>query len=241
MARVNIGFGVFSYLPVIFFFLSTIGNAQTLTEDSLVQFSGYVYNKENNEPIKARITYEKLPYGDDYGIAGSDSTGRYSIMVILNRSYSFTIKAEGFNSLKESVKIEKLNIEDRTDISKDFYLTPGGVGQIIRLKNLYFEQSTSDIPEQAFPEINMIVRMLKENPNMVIQLEGHTDFRGNSKLNYDLSEQRVEAIKRYIYSQGVDKKRIKLKSFGGSMPLSRENTDEAKKANRRVEVRVLAI
>jgi OmpA-OmpF porin, OOP family len=241
MARVNIGLGIISYLSS-FLLLSFFnqGLCQTLTEDSLVRFSGRVLNKETNEPVKARITYEKLPFGDDYGIASTDSSGRYELMLIVNRNYSFTIKAEGYNSLKESFEIKRQS-EDTGGILKDFFLTPGGVGQIIRLKNLYFEQSTSDIPEQAVPEINMIIQMLKENPKMVIQLEGHTDFRGNSKLNYELSEQRVEAIKQYIYSKGIDKKRIKLKAYGGSMPLSRENSDEAKKANRRVEVRVLSI
>jgi OmpA-OmpF porin, OOP family len=214
--------------------------SQNNLQDSLIVFSGHIYDENTKEPVKGKITYEKLPYGDDYGIASADSSGYYNLSLIAGNTYFLTIKADGYNTLRDSLTVKKISEAD-SFLTKDFYLTPGGVGQIIRLKRLFFDQSTSDIPEQAFAEIDMIVQMLKENQRMVIQLEGHTDFRGNSKLNFELSEKRVEAIRNYIYSKGIDKKRVKLKAFGGSMPLSRENTEEAKRANRRVEVRVMAI
>lgn len=75
---------------------------------------------------------------------------------------------------------------------------------------------------------------------MVIQLEGHTDFIGDAKANLKLSEDRVIAIKDYMVSKGSSKSKIKTKAFGGTMPLSRENTEAARQMNRRVEVRVLA-
>ena len=81
--------------------------------------------------------------------------------------------------------------------------------------------------------------MLHSNPNMVIQLEGHTDTRGDAKLNLKLSEQRVDAVRDYLIRRGVKKERVKLKAFGGSQPLSKENTEEAHKLNRRVEVRII--
>ena len=67
----------------------------------------------------------------------------------------------------------------------------------------------------------------------------HTDTRGDAKLNLKLSEDRVESVRDYLVSKGVAKSRIKLKAFGGTMPLSKENTEEAHRLNRRVEVRVL--
>jgi outer membrane protein OmpA-like peptidoglycan-associated protein len=81
--------------------------------------------------------------------------------------------------------------------------------------------------------------MLKNNPGMVIQLEGHTDVRGDAKLNLKLSEDRVNAVKTYLISKGANKKKIKTKAFGGSQPLSQENTEAAHALNRRVELRVL--
>lgn len=74
---------------------------------------------------------------------------------------------------------------------------------------------------------------------MVIQLEGHTDYLGPAKQNLELSEKRVLAVKDYLVSKGINKARIKTKAFGGTKPLSKEDTPEAHAANRRVEVRVL--
>jgi outer membrane protein OmpA-like peptidoglycan-associated protein len=81
--------------------------------------------------------------------------------------------------------------------------------------------------------------MLKNNPRMVIQLEGHTDNRGDAKLNMKLSQDRVTAVKTYLVSKGGNKNKIKTKAFGGTQPLSQENTEEAHALNRRVELRVL--
>jgi outer membrane protein OmpA-like peptidoglycan-associated protein len=81
--------------------------------------------------------------------------------------------------------------------------------------------------------------MMKENESMVIQLEGHTDYQGNPKENMKLSKDRVESVKQYITSQGIPKTRIKTKAFGGTMPLSRDNTPEGHRLNRRVELRIL--
>ena len=80
---------------------------------------------------------------------------------------------------------------------------------------------------------------MKENTRIVIQLEGHTDNQGSSKANLALSEDRVEAVKKYLVVKGIAKDRIKTKAFGGSQPLSNEMTQDARAMNRRVEMRIL--
>ena len=115
----------------------------------------------------------------------------------------------------------------------------GHVGKVMRLDALIFQQRSAIISPESYPELNSVAQMLHENPNMIIQLEGHTDTRGDAKLNLKLSEDRVDAVRDYVISRGVAKTRVKLKAFGGTMPLSRENTEEAHKLNRRVEVRIL--
>jgi outer membrane protein OmpA-like peptidoglycan-associated protein len=70
-------------------------------------------------------------------------------------------------------------------------------------------------------------------------LEGHTDYLGDAKQNMRLSEERVKAVRDYLVSNGIGKSRIKTKAFGGTQPLSRDNTPEAHRLNRRVELRIL--
>ena len=81
--------------------------------------------------------------------------------------------------------------------------------------------------------------MMKDNPKLGIQLEGHTDNQGNPKMNMGLSQGRVDNVKKYLVSKGIDKDRIKTKAFGGTRPILNANSPEARALNRRVEMRVL--
>jgi OOP family OmpA-OmpF porin len=87
--------------------------------------------------------------------------------------------------------------------------------------------------------LDEVVAMMKENTKIVIQLEGHTDNKGNADANLKLSQSRVDAVKKYITSKGIGKDRVKTKAFGGTQPIATENTEEARALNRRVEMRVL--
>ena len=82
---------------------------------------------------------------------------------------------------------------------------------------------------------------MNQNLSMQIQLEGHTDYRGSKKLNMELSQDRVSAVKEYIVGKGINSRRIKTKAFGGTRPLIRESSLEASEINRRVEVRILKL
>jgi outer membrane protein OmpA-like peptidoglycan-associated protein len=113
------------------------------------------------------------------------------------------------------------------------------VGKVMRLDNLIFQVGNARITPESYPELDQLVKMLHDNPHMIIQLEGHTDVKGDPGLNMKLSKQRVEAAREYLISKGVSKSKVKTKAFGGTMPLSRDNSEEAHKLNRRVEVRIL--
>ena len=113
--------------------------------------------------------------------------------------------------------------------------------QVIRLKKLIFEQGKSSITSESYGELNKLVNLMNENSLMQIQLEGHTDYRGSKKLNMELSQQRVDAVKSYLVGKGINAKRIKIKAFGGTQPLIKESSIEASEVNRRVEVRILKL
>jgi outer membrane protein OmpA-like peptidoglycan-associated protein len=85
------------------------------------------------------------------------------------------------------------------------------------------------------------VALLKQYPDMVIQLEGHTDRQGGRSANMELSEDRVLEIKNYLVNTGINPKRIKTAAFGDTRPISTENTEESRQLNRRVEVRIISI
>ena len=84
-----------------------------------------------------------------------------------------------------------------------------------------------------------MAQWLNDNPSIIIQLEGHTDFGGNQDAALRLSQARVESVRNYLIEKRVKKNRIFTKAFGGTQPIVTEGTREERAVNRRVEVRVI--
>ena len=214
-------------------------------KETLIYAEGKIFNHINKEAVSSKISYQSLPYGN---IVGELTGTTYSIPLYGNEKYSITVEAPGFAPSKYMLDPATANAERK--VVQDIELglpasaaavavTTHHVGKVMRLDALIFQQRSAIISPQSYPELNSVGQMLHDNPKMVIQLEGHTDTRGDAKLNLKLSEQRVDAVRDYLILRGVDKSRVKLKAYGGTMPLSKENTEEAHKLNRRVEVRIL--
>lgn len=210
--------------------------------DSLIYAEGKVINAETKELIAARITYQSLPYGNKVGVI---TNSQYSFPMFDGEKYSITVEAPGFAPAKYMLDPAEANTEKK--VIKDIELSNGSapkpthqIGHVMRLNNLIFEVGNSKIDPESYGELDLVVNMMKENPSMIIQLEGHTDYVGAAADNLKLSQRRVESVKNYVAAKGISKSRLKTKAFGGSQPLSRDNTPEAHRLNRRVEVRILA-
>lgn len=203
--------------------------------------SGRVYNSETKEPVNARIIYQSLPYGNRMGVLNGNS---FTFPLFDNERYSITVEAVGYSSAKYLLDPAEA-VDGKLVKDIELHHTTGNsnrkhaVGQVLRLENLIFEQGKSKIDPSSYQELDLLVTMMRENKSMVIQLEGHTDYLGDAEKNLKLSEQRVERVKDYLVSKGIHKNRILTKAYGGSMPLSRDDTPEAHRLNRRVEVRIL--
>jgi len=221
------------------FFLLITATAYCQTADTLIHAEGKILSATTKEPVSARVTYQSLPYGNKIGTLNNTS---YSFPMFDNEKYSIIIEAPGFTTVKYMLDPAEAN--ENLKVIKDIELTEGDVkkhevGQVMRLDNVIFPVGKAKINEASYPELDVVVEMMQEAKTMIIQLEGHTDYQGDPKENLKLSQERVESVRRYISSKGIAKNRIKTKAFGGTMPLSRDNTPEAHRLNRRVELRIL--
>lgn len=217
-----------------FFILFSCIAALSFGQSNPVLVTGIIVDTETKEAVKARVYYESLPYGSKVGLFNNTA---FEFKMEDGDVYELTLKSQGYLPL--NVKLSAVEADSSRAIERTFEMTSNGIGKVIRLEALTFGQSKSNISSAAHDELNKLVSTMLENPNMIIQLEGHTDFRGKSKLNMDLSEDRVEATKNYLAKKGVSKKRILTKAFGGTKPISRSNDAQSRLRNRRVEVRII--
>jgi OmpA-OmpF porin, OOP family len=234
----------FRYLLLSLLFFGVLSGALVAEEahaqhapDSLVFISGRVLSAKDSTPVMARIRFRKLPFGDDVGVSSSNKAGSYQMPVLNERSYMFEAIAEGFVPLRQQIDIHDFDHDQL--VRKDFMMEPVRIGQIMEFENILFEQSEAILLQPSYFLLDKLVDMMMENPRLIIQLEGHTDFRGPAQANKRLSGERVTVIRNYLVNKGIQKDRVRTKAFGGSSPLSTEDTPEARQLNRRVEIRIL--
>ncbi len=98
-----------------------------------------------------------------------------------------------------------------------------------------FDIDKSTIKPESMGTLNMIVTVLKENPELKFEIDGHTDNTGTPEHNLALSQQRADAVKSQLVNMGIDAARLSTKGFGDTAPISDNATQEGKANNRRVE------
>lgn len=197
-----------------------------------IWIEGKVMDVGTGKGIVANIHYKSLPTG---GINGSFKDSVYRFSIFGSSKYEVAAEVDGYI---RSVVIVDPARGVNGKIERNLTLTPKG--QTIRLSHLIFEQGKSVIDPASFDELDEVAQMLIDNPKLVIQLEGHTDNQGSMSKNMELSQERVDAVKDYLVDKKVSKSRVKTKAFGGTKPISKDKTPEARNLNRRVEIRILS-
>ena len=222
--------------------VSLLGSLSALGQysDTLIVAEGRIVNAATKEPVEARIQYHSLPYGNRIGTLNNSN---YSFPMFDNERYAIVVEADGY--LPAKYMLDPAEANDSGRVVMNIELTAGNhathsAGQVLRLNNLIFQMSKSKISPESYGELEVVLKMMKDNSKMVIQLEGHTDYLGDPRDNLKLSKHRVDAVKKFLTSRGIPSGRIKTKAFGGSMPISRDETPEGHSLNRRVELRILS-
>ena len=206
--------------------------------DPVVLVKGKVINSRTKEPIEAAIFYESLPLGDEDGLANSDPiNGDYKIVLPLGKRYGFRAEAYGFIAISEYVDLTSVNAY--MEIVRNLELSPLTVGEIIKLNNVFFVQSKPEMLPESKPELERILKLLNDNKSLEIELSGHTDNQGSSSANLMLSEARALSVMNYLIENGIDKERLSHKGYGGTKPVASNASDESRRKNRRVEIKIL--
>ena len=198
------------------------------TVDKRVRIYGKVNNAKTGESIAAKIAFAAP---SDNQSTDASAAG-YSIQLPSTNNYVVKIEAAGFVSTMEKLDI---NTYEMKDLEMNFKLQPVEVGTTVNLNDVLFEQGKTNLLPQSYPELDLVVSFLKSNPRVKIELAGHTDNRGIPAQNVKLSQARVDKVKSYLVSKGVEAKRINGKGYGGMKPVASNDSEESRQLNRRVE------
>ena len=108
------------------------------------------------------------------------------------------------------------------------------------LDMVYFEFNKAIIKPQSYPILDAVAATLQGNPSIqLIEVQGHTDERGDDAYNLDLSDKRAHAVEKYLADKGIDPKRLTAQGYGETQPLDRRSNEAAWAKNRRVAFLIL--
>jgi outer membrane protein OmpA-like peptidoglycan-associated protein len=112
------------------------------------------------------------------------------------------------------------------------------VGKTIQLKHIYFEFDKDELMPRSFVELNKLLKIMRENPKLSIEIAGHTDSWGDDAYNIDLSRRRALAVENFLLEHKINKNRLHSHGEGEARPIATNDTDEGRAQNRRVEFMV---
>lgn len=114
-------------------------------------------------------------------------------------------------------------------------------GDVLQMQNLYFDANQYAIKSECETTLNELYLFLSKNQKVVIEIAGHTNNRPSDSYANNLSANRAKAVYEWLVSKGIPAKRLQYKGYGKTLPIAPNTTDEGRKKNQRVEVRVLSV
>ena len=207
-------------------------------ERSLTIFKGRVLDGVTNDPIEASIDITINKTGDIYtSLSSNSATGKFLLSLPAGENYGISVAAKGY--LFHSENFDLPNGDGFNIVNKDIKLNNIQVGSNITLKNVFFNTGKWDVKEDSYSELERLVLLLSDLPELRIEISGHTDNIGNKSYNELLSQRRADAVVRYLVSKGIDKNRLIAKGYGQSIPVATNDTEEGRSTNRRTEFEII--
>lgn len=214
-----------------------VGLSENMKPQPTLLLTGKVLNSKTQQPIQAEIYFEDLGSGEKIGMAKTDRSGFYKMILTSGKKYGLFAQAEGYIPVNENIDVIK--IDQYTEVEKNLFMAPIEVGQTILINNVFFDFGQSTLKKESFPELLRLISVLKSYPNMVIQIAGHTDNVGADADNLKLSQDRANAVRDYLTTNGIESSRISAVGFGETKPKVNNDTDQNRQLNRRVEFSIL--
>lgn len=207
--------------------------------DKITYVKGKVYDSKTRQPLGAHFELIDLATAKQVIISDANSgNGEFLVTLPIEKNYALNVSQSGYLFYSANFSLKEL-----TDKTKPFVmdvpLESIDTGNVVELKNVFFETAKFELKPESKVELNKLVSFLNANKTLRIQLSGHTDNVGEKKMNQLLSQNRAKSVYEYLISNGIDVKRLTYIGYGDTLPKVKNDSDENRSINRRTEFKVI--
>jgi outer membrane protein OmpA-like peptidoglycan-associated protein len=198
---------------------------------------GKVFDAKTGKGLPSSVELADLATKQVISNLQTDETGNYLTTLPVGKDYAFNVNRKGYLFYSEHFMLGSQSPDSTYHI--DIPLRPIEANASIVLKNIFFDFNKYDLKPASQIELEEVIRLLKENPQVSIQINGYTDNVGKEADNLLLSENRAKSVVNYLKSKGIDAKRLFFKGYGDEQPVSGNDTEEGRGKNRRTELKIM--
>ncbi len=200
----------------------------------------------SGEPIVGvKVTVIDKATGEIVASTVTGKDGKWHFVLPEDREYDVVFEKDGFKKKLVNVKPGDVSDEIRMMLNPLELQPSTKKGDKLEIRNIYFEHAKATLSKDAYPTLDNIVKFLKANPTVKVELSAHTDMVGKDRYNLKLSDKRAKAARDYVIKAGISGSRVRGKGYGEKYILNRcksysaKCSDEEHAVNRRVEMKIL--
>ncbi len=199
--------------------------------------TGYAFSLNTGDPIPSNVYItDNTSLKEVSQEKGDSKTGIYNFALPEAGNYSVMITSPGYMFYGQDLDYTML--ESSPEMRIDAPLAPIMPGSKLALRNIFFDIGKADLKSTSEPELNRLLKFMKLNPNVKVEISGHTDDTGNKATKKQLSLLRATRVRDWMLQHGVAGKNMTVAGYGMDRPVASNESEEGRAKNRRVEVEI---
>jgi outer membrane protein OmpA-like peptidoglycan-associated protein len=193
---------------------------------------GSLKDEKTNEVVRdAKIVIKNVETKEVKEIPVDNETGNYVFTMVMKADYTMTVKKRDYTYITKY--IAKDDTKFNVPVNIDMELKQIEVGKTYNLEDIYFATDSDKLTETSKKVVEGFFDFLHDNPNVIIEIQGHTDNIGADDYNMQLSKNRARTVYNLLLKLGIPARQMKYKGYGETMPIADNQTEEGRALNRR--------
>jgi outer membrane protein OmpA-like peptidoglycan-associated protein len=206
--------------------------------EAVTYIRGKVINARTGIPVAAMVEIRGSDKEKPIDLKiQADENGVFLITLPPDQDLSFSVNQKGFLFYSERFVFSESSSAS-LPVERLVRLEPVETQSLINLYNIFFATNEYAILPESEPELNTLWNFLNDNPNLAVEIGGHTDNIGSAEFNLQLSEKRANSVRQYLLDKGIGLQRLTAKGYGMEQPVAPNDSEEGRARNRRTTMKI---